>query len=150
MTREAAEQLLFPAVERVIAAERKLANARAEYEKVYTEIFGERDTPHCGGTPSGSEGEVPRVVSNTGDVAAGASSVLTALDHDGRRYTIRARVEQYCRENRDRILTAETIANALGTKLTTTRFELYQLRERKIVVKLGIDQWKYANPPADG
>jgi hypothetical protein len=148
MTTDAADGLLFAAVERVIAAERKLESAKAEYEKIYTEIFGERDTPHCGGTLQGVSNVPPSNASAR--VVVGRSVGMTKLHQDGWQYTIRARVEQYCRDNRARILTAETIAIALGTKLTTTRYELYQLRDRKIVLKRGIDQWQYANPPGDG
>jgi hypothetical protein len=145
MTLDAAgERLLFKAAERVMAAEQKLAHAKNVYEKVGAEILGEGYTPPCGGVLSDSEREIAPVGFDTGDADAGASSVIAAHDHDDRVLTIRARVERYCRDNSARSLSAETIANALGTKLTTTRFELYQLQKNGIVVKLGIDQWKYA------
>jgi hypothetical protein len=54
-------------------------------------------------------------------------------------------VREYCRQNSGHCLTAATIARELGTKITTTRYELYQLRNEHIIVKLGIDQWKYVD-----
>jgi len=146
MSTGAAERALFGAVERVMAAELKLASARAEYETVYAEIFGTRDTPHCGGTLSGSEGGLPLVAPHGGNLASDTASRLRELDQDGRPATIRAQVEQYCRANSGRSLRAETIANAVGAKLTTTRYELYQLKGQKILRKVGIDQWQYAKP----
>jgi hypothetical protein len=145
MTLDAAEErLLFKAAERVMAAEQKLARAKNVYEEVCAEILGEGYTPPCGGVLSYSGGEIGPVDLNTGDADGGTSSVIITLDHRDHGLTIRARLERYCRDHSARSLSAETIANALGTKLTTTRFELYQLQKAGIVIKLGIDQWKYA------
>ncbi len=117
MAAESIERLFFKATQRVIAAEKELKLATAEYHRIYDIIAGIGPTGHGAGvpTPAGNESSIHSV----GD---GSSMVPSTLVNDGPRQTVRIRVKQYCCQNSGRCLSAETIARALGTKITTTRY----------------------------
>jgi hypothetical protein len=135
------EQLLFKAVQRVAAAEKELELSTAELHGIYDVIAGVGST----GRGDLERRSIEDKFSIRG-LGIGRFSASSTLVNDGPRQNVRIRVKEYCRQNSGRCLSAETIARALGTKITTTRYELYQLSKAHIVVKVGVDQWKYVDP----
>src|ERR1700722_6266182 len=141
------EDLLLDAVLRVMEAETDLRRASAEYEKVFEQVVGRKPIrPQAGKMSPNRQTSELTTPNNNGQVdnSSGLHSPMTELEIQPQKKRIRNRVREYCRQDNTHSLTAEKIATALGTKLTTTRFELYQLQKQGIVTKLGIDQWKYA------
>jgi hypothetical protein len=141
------EDSLIDAVLRVMEAETELQRATAEYEKVFEQVVGRKVIrPDVGKITTESRAiELTRPNANGQvDSPRNLQPLMTELETQPGRKGIRNRVKEYCRQDNTHSLTAEQIAIALGTKLTTTRFELYQLQKQGIVTKLGIDQWKYA------
>jgi len=141
------EELLFKAVQRVIAAKEVLDLALAEYRRIYAAIAGK---PPVGvdidELLSGSEdGFAKRTIVGGRDKDISNPTVLSTLSHDGPRLGIRDRVREFLRQRSPRCFTAETISKALGIKISSTRYELYQLRKEKVVEKVGIDQWRFAD-----
>ena len=141
------EDLLLDAVLRVMEAETDLRRASAEYEKVFEQVVGRKPIrPQAGKMSPNRQTSELTTPNNNGQVDSSMDlhSLVTELETQPRPKGIRYSVREYCRQDNTHALTAQKIATALGTKLSSTRFELYQLQKQGIVIKLGIDQWKYA------
>jgi hypothetical protein len=146
MEADSLEQLLFMAVRRKAAAELELKNADAEYRRVFAVVVaGTRPIAERHVMPPPAEYRT-FIPSSSGPVALAnieLSTQASTLDHEGPRYAIRVRVREYCKQNRSSCLTAGMIATALGIKITSTRYELYQLKKANVIAKIGRDQWKW-------
>jgi hypothetical protein len=147
MEPDSSEELLFSAVERVIAVRHELERALAEYGRVYAAITGR---PLVGidldGLLSRSKNLFGKLTTvGASERNAGNLGAISTFQNDGPRQGIRARAKEFLRQHSPHFFTAETIAKALGIKISSARYELYQLRKEKVVEKVGIDQWRFAD-----
>jgi hypothetical protein len=144
MEGQSLQEALFKLGQRLTAVEQEVKIARDDFQSIYNRIAGKEPTSGPGTLmATAAEDRLASVGLNA--VAQGASTLPSTLYLHERRSSIRTRLREFVRHNSGRCLSAAAIAGALGTKKSSTRFELYQLQKERVVVKCGVDQWQFCD-----